>query len=327
LHDGLIDTHCHLDAAEFDADRDAVFAAAKVGAGPSQADVPPVGGSEPGLRAWGANEVGAGPSQADAPPVGGSEPGLRASGANNEVGAGGTAPVIAFVVPAVERANFGAVASVCRAYPGCAPAYGIHPMYVDRAHPEDLDALRDTLRREPAVAVGEIGLDRHVEPRDDARQAFYFVEQLKIAREFGLPVLLHVRRAIDPILKCLRETRVAGGIAHAFNGSRQQAEEFIRLGFKLGFGGAMTFPGSKRIRELAATLPLDAIVLETDAPDIPPVWKNGGRNTPADLLPIAQTLAQLRQLPLAEIAQATTRNARAVLPRLDRYLPTTGETR
>lgn len=265
----LVDTHCHLDAAEFDADRDELMAAAKVGAG-------------------------------------------------------GTA-VGNIVVPAVERANFGAVASVCREYPGCAPAYGIHPMYVDRARPEDLDALAKTLAREPAVAIGEIGLDRHVEPRDDARQEYYFVEQLQIARAFDLPVLLHVRKAIDQILKHLRENRVRGGIAHAFNGSRQQAEEFIKLGFKLGCGGAMTFTGSKRIRVLAATLPLDSLVLETDAPDIPPAWKNGGRNTPADLLPIAATLAELRQLPLAEIAAATTRNARAVLPRLNEFIPTTGE--
>lgn len=260
----LVDTHCHFDAAEFDADRDALYAEIKVGAGKT------------------------------APGTG----------------------IGVIVVPAVERANFGAVASICRDYPGCAPAYGIHPMYVDRARPEDLGALCETLRREPAVAVGEIGLDRHVEPRDDALQAFYFSEQLKIAAEFGLPVLLHVRKTIDPILALLRKIPVPGGIAHAFNGSREQAEAFIKLGFKLGFGGAMTFEGSKRIRALAATLPLDAIVLETDAPDIPPAWKQGGRNTPADLLPIAATLAELRSLPLADIVAATTRNARAVLPRL-----------
>lgn len=256
----LVDTHCHLDAAEFDADRDARVAEAKVGPG-------------------------------------------------------GTA-VGAIVVPAVERANFGTVASVCRDYPGCLPAYGIHPMYVDRARPEDLVALRETLRRGRAVAVGEIGLDRHVEPRDDARQLRYFMAQLRIAAEFDLPVLLHVRKAIDPILKCLRDIRVCGGIAHAFNGSREQAQEFIRLGFKLGFGGAMTYAGSTRIRALAAELPLDAIVLETDAPDIPPAWKQGGRTTPADLLPIAETLAELRSLPLAEVAAATTNNAQTILPRL-----------
>jgi TatD DNase family protein len=265
----LVDTHCHLDAAEFDADRDAIFNAAKVGAG-------------------------------------------------------GTA-ISTIVIPAVARTNFGAVASICREYPGCVPAYGIHPMYVDRARPEDLAALRETLAREPAVAVGEIGLDRHVEPRDDSRQEFYFVEQLKIAREFDLPVLLHVRKAIDPILGHLRRIGIRRGIAHAFNGSRQQADEFIKLGFKLGFGGAMTFAGSKRIRELAATLPLEAIVLETDAPDIPPEWKAGARNTPADLLPIAETLAKLRSVSLEEIAAATSCNAYAVLPRLKNYPPTTGE--
>lgn len=270
----LVDTHCHFDAAEFDIDREVLYAATKV----SPCETAPAG-------AW----------------------------------------IAAIVVPAVERASFGTVTSVCREYPGCVPAYGIHPMYVDRAQPEDLDVLRDTLRREATVAVGEIGLDRHVEPRDDAKQLFFFIEQLKLARDFDSPVLLHVRKSIDPILKCLREHPVPGGIAHAFNGSRQQAEAFIKLGFKLGFGGAMTFSGSKRIRELAATLPLDSIVLETDAPDIPPVWKNGGRNTPADLLPIAETLAKLRLLPLNEIAAATTTNARAALPRLDKFTPTTGE--
>jgi len=267
----LVDTHCHLDAAEFDADRDYVYAAAKLGAGRTA---------------------------------------LAGSAANM-----GTA-LAALVVPSVERANFGAVASVCREYPGCVSAYGIHPMYVDRARPEDLDALRETLLQETVVAVGEIGLDRHIELRDDARQMFYFVEQLKIAREFDLPVLLHVRKAIDPILKCLRETPVSGGIAHAFNGSREQAEAFIRLGFKLGFGGAMTYSGATRIRALAASLPLSAIVLETDAPDIPPVWKAKGRNTPADLIPIAETLAKLRSLSLTQVAAATTENACAVLPRL-----------
>ncbi|MDP1525750.1 MAG: TatD family hydrolase [Rhodocyclaceae bacterium] len=262
----LIDTHCHLDAVEFDADRDALVAAAKVGAGRTAL----------------------------------------------------------MVIPAIERANFGAVASVCREYPGCAPAYGIHPMYVDRARLEDLDALREILKHGPAVAIGEIGLDRHVEPRDDERQMFYFTEQLKLAGELGLPVLLHVRRAIDPILQALRQHKVPGGIAHAFNGSREQADAFIKLGFKLGFGGAMTYPGSKRIRELASCLPLESIVLETDAPDIPPAWKSGGRNTPADLLPIAETLAELRALSLAEVAIATSENALAVLPRLKQFT-TNGE--
>lgn len=254
----LVDTHCHLDAVEFDEDRAAVAAAAaRVGVG-------------------------------------------------------------LIVVPAVERANFGAVASVCRDYSGCLAAYGIHPMYVDRAREDDLDALRETILRERPLAVGEIGLDGFVEPRDDVRQEFYFSAQLQIARDNGLPVLLHVRRSIDAVLKQLRRCRVNGGIAHAFNGSRQQADEFIKLGFKLGFGGAMTFPRASRIRELAATLPLDAIVLETDAPDIPPEWRVGARNTPDQLPRIAQTLASLRGIAVEELATTTTRNATTVLPELAR---------
>jgi TatD DNase family protein len=254
----LVDTHCHLDAVEFDGDRSAVADAAL------QAGV--------GL----------------------------------------------IVVPSVERANFGAVASVCRDYSWCRAAYGIHPMYVEHARAADLDALRETLLRERPLAVGEIGLDRFVEPRDDLQQEFYFNAQLQIARDANLPVLLHARRAIDPVLKQLRHCRVSGGIAHAFNGSRQQADEFIKLGFKLGFGGAMSFPRASRIRELAATLPLDAIVLETDAPDIPPEWKAGARNTPDQLPRIAQVLADLRGISMQEAAEATTANAAAVLPGLAR---------
>ena len=252
----LIDTHCHLDAAEFDADREAVAKAAAL------------------------------------------------------------AGVGRIVVPAVERANFGAVASVCRDHACCAAAYGIHPMYVDRARDDDLDALRETVAREQPLAVGEIGLDRFVEPRDDARQEYWFAAQLELAREAELPVLLHVRRAIDPVLMHLRRCRVPGGIAHAFNGSRQQAEEFIRLGFKLGFGGSLSFPRATRIRDLAATLPLDAIVLETDAPDIPPHWLDGGRNSPDQLPRIAAELADLRGMTLADLAAASTANAVAVLPGL-----------
>jgi TatD DNase family protein len=164
--------------------------------------------------------------------------------------------------------------------------------------------------------VGEIGLDGFVEPRDDARQQRFFAAQLAIARAAGLPVLLHVRRAIDPVLRELRRCRVPGGIAHAFNGSRQQADEFIKLGFKLGFGGALTYPRATRIRELAATLPLAAIVLETDAPDIAPQWIAGGRNTPDQLPRIAMELAALRRIGVAELAAATTANAAAVLPGL-----------
>ena len=255
----LIDTHCHLDAAEFDADRDAVAQRARV------------------------------------------------------------AGVEMLVVPGVERVGFDALLETCRRYPGCHAALGIHPMYVDGAQPADLDVLRAAVAAHGPVAIGEIGLDFFVPGYDREKQEYYFAEQLKIAREFGLPVLLHLRRAQDTVLKHLRRAKLPGGIAHAFNGSRQQAEAFIKLGFKLGFGGAMTWSRALHLRELAATLPLDAIVLETDAPDIPPEFVGkGGRNSPEFLPRIAQTLAELRGVSLAEIAAATRANSLQVMPGLGR---------
>jgi len=249
----LIDTHCHLDAAEFAADRAAVHALA------------------------------------------------RAAGVDS------------IVVPAVAASNFAAVKECCLRYPGCVAAYGIHPLYVNESREEDIDLLRAWLVAEQPVAVGEIGLDHYVADADKVRQEWFFVEQLKLARELGLPVLLHVRRAVDQILKHLRRIAVPGGIAHAFNGSRQQAEEFIKLGFCLGFGGAMSFSGSTRIRHLAATLPLAAIVLETDAPDIPPAWLGGARNAPGELPRLAGVLAELRGLPVADVALVTSLTARRLL--------------
>lgn len=258
----LIDTHCHLDCAEFVNDRDAIVERA---------------------RAAGVGEL---------------------------------------VVPAVATEHFAAVRACCARYTGCWPAYGIHPLYVGARDPErELAALRAWLGGEidgplAPLAVGEIGLDFYVAGHDVERQQRFFLGQLAVARDFDLPVVLHVRRAVDAVLKGLRRAGVRGGIAHAFNGSRQQADEFIRLDFKLGFGGAMTYPGSTRIRQLAASLPLEAIVLETDAPDIPPYWLNGGRNEPAELAAMARTLAELRGVSAEDIVAATSANARAVLSRL-----------
>jgi TatD DNase family protein len=222
-----------------------------------------------------------------------------------------------FVVPAVAAANFAALDALAVRHPEVRPAFGIHPLYVEQLAPEAaLAALRARLERGGAVAVGEIGLDFHVEGLDRGNMEALYVAQLKLAREFGLPVLLHLRRAQDQVLKHLRRIRPVGGIAHAFNGSRQQADAFIALGFKLGFGGAMTYPGSTRIRELARSLPLDALVLETDGPDIPPAWRPEGPSLPEELTRYAHILADLRSLPVTTIIEAVTANARSALPAL-----------
>lgn len=238
------------------------------------------------------------------------------------------------VIPAVERANFDTVRQLAHRL-GDAYALGIHPMYVPHADDADLQALDEALdchRDDPhLVAVGEIGLDFFVpelcEPAMRERQIRFYREQLRLARRHGLPVILHVRRSADQLLKHLREVPVSGGIAHAFSGSREQAQAFIRLGFCLGFGGAMTFETARRLRDLAASLPDAALVLETDAPDIPPQWLYvtadqraaglpQGINTPAELPRIGAVLAQIRGLPPEAVAARSTANAVAALPRL-----------
>jgi TatD DNase family protein len=257
----LIDTHCHLDAPEFDVDRDEVSQAAL----------------------------------------------------KNGVGA--------IVMPAVARENFQTVIDLSACNPHVYYALGVHPMYVDNAHPSDLSLLKKLieaqLSSQKLVAVGEIGLDFFVTQQNRETQEYFFSEQLKIAQAFDLPVILHVRRAVDDVLKHLRKYKVRGGIAHAFNGSAQQAETFIQLGFKLGFGGAMTYTRALKIRELAKTLPLESIVLETDSPDIPPAWLGTkGRNSPAELMKIAQTLADLRAIEITQIIEITGKNAAKILPNL-----------
>lgn len=264
-----IDTHCHLDAREFDADREAVVARA------------------------------------------------RAAG------------VARIVIPAVMPANFESVRELAHRH-DFAYALGIHPLCADAASDADLAEVRAALLRhrdDPRlVAVGEIGLDHFVPGPDRAKQERIYAAQLGLAREAGLPVILHVRRSADLLLKHLRRLRVSGGIAHAFNGSPQQAAGFVELGFKLGFGGAMTFDRALQIRRLAASLPQETVVLETDAPDIPPHWLYrtaaeraagaSSRNESAQLPRIAQTLAGLRGCALDEVARFTSDNARAALPRL-----------
>ena len=239
--------------------------------------------------------------------------------------------VVHCVLPAVERSNWDSVRLLAHRH-GDSYALGIHPLYTARAADADLALLAQALEqhhRDPRlVAIGEIGLDFFASGLDPARQEQFYRAQLQLARRFELPVILHVRRAADKLLKGLRDISVPGGIAHAFNGSLQQAQAFIALGFKLGFGGAVTYDRALQLRRLAAELPASALVLETDAPDIPPHWlytpaeqraagQPQGRNAPAELPRIAEVVAGLRGMPVAELARSTSANACAALPRLD----------
>ncbi len=260
-----IDTHCHLDAAEFSGETDATAVAAQ--------------------------HLG----------------------------------VSMIVIPAIARDNFSIVSDLAHRHANCTYALGIHPIFVPQAQESDLSVLRETVAAamdDPRfVAIGEIGLDFFVPmlttPEMRERQEFFYSEQLKIARDFGLPVLLHVRKSQDGILKYLRRIHVAGGIAHAFNGSFQQAQMFVELGFKLGFGGAMTFTRALQIRRLATELPVESIVLETDAPDISPAWLHPQRNSPEQLPRIGEVLAELRGMSIEDVASITTTNARVAMPRLN----------
>jgi len=239
------------------------------------------------------------------------------------------AGVSMIVVPAVDRANFATVAQLAADAHNASYALGIHPICVPRAHEDDLAALRGAVEAamtDPRfLAIGEIGLDFFIpmlcESAMREKQDYFLREQLRIARDFDLPVLLHVRRAQDQVLKHVRQIRPAGGIAHAFNGSFQQAQMYIDQGFRLGFGGAMTFSRALQIRRLAAGLPLASIVLETDAPDIAPAWLHSARNSPEQLPAIGAALAGLRGLTPQQVRTATLDNALAALPRLAAILP------
>ena len=238
------------------------------------------------------------------------------------------------VIPAVDVHNFAAVRDLAHRH-GDSYALGIHPLCSPGAGAADLQALEcalDAGRSDPAlVAVGEIGLDYFVPELDADHQEALLREQLRLARRFDLPVLLHVRRSVDRVLKALREVPVPGGIAHAFNGSAQQARGFVDRGFKLGFGGTLTFDRALQVRRLAQALPSEAIVMETDAPDIPPHWlyrtaaergegQRQARNEPGELPRIAALLAALRGETPEALAEQTCRNAQQALPKLEKMI-------
>lgn len=221
------------------------------------------------------------------------------------------------IVPAVNRKSFDDVIELRKKFPNCFYALGFHPMYINEMKDGDLDTLQYYLKTYEPIAVGEIGLDLFVTKDNKILQEEIFVAQLKLAHAFDLPVIMHVRHAIDDVLKNLRRYSVKGGIAHAFNGSMQQAEAFIELGFKLGFGGAMTYPRATHIQALAKSLPIESIVLETDAPDIPPSWLgHEGRNTPRELHQIAKFFAELRDMNFISVMKISHQNTLDALPKI-----------
>jgi len=217
------------------------------------------------------------------------------------------------VVPAITRNGWSQLLDCCNASPGLYPALGLHPMYQDTHTEQDLDALERILGEKDVVAVGEIGLDFHKSTPDRGVQQDYFRRQLEIASNVSLPVLLHVRKAHDMILGILRQTDVRGGIVYAFNGSLQQAWRYIELGFKLGFGGMLILPQSRKLRQLVRDLPLSALVLETDAPDLSGFGHQGQRNSPEFLPEYGHCMARLRGLEPAALARITYHNTCDVL--------------
>jgi TatD DNase family protein len=248
----LIDSHCHLDASEFDRDRDAVIQRA------------------------------------------------RAAG------------VTAQIIPAVAANGWPKLSAMCASHEGLHPAYGLHPMFLSEHRDEHIDALRALLVTERAVAIGECGLDFHVPGLDEARQRFFFEEQLKVARDFNLPVIVHARKAVDTVISMIRHIGGLRGVVHSFSASEQQAEQLWKLGFCLGIGGPVTYERAQRLRRIVTAMPIEFLLLETDAPDQPDALHRGERNEPERLTVVRDCIAKLRGMSLDALADATTRNATQV---------------
>jgi TatD DNase family protein len=225
-----------------------------------------------------------------------------------ETGIGG------ILVPGVKREGWRRIRQICARKEICHSALGLHPMYVEEHQESHLHDLEMALSVGPIAAIGEIGLDYYNSGSNRELQLMYFKAQIDIAKEANLPIVLHVRKAHDEVLHILKTAHFSfGGIVHAFNGSESQAERYINLGFKLGFGGAMTFPRAAKLHKLATNLPLESIVVETDAPDIPPITFKGSYNTPLHMIDNFKTLFALRSEPAAVIATQTTQNVLSVL--------------
>ena len=244
----LIDSHSHIDVAEFDADRAQVLARA------------------------------------------------RAAGVTRQV------------VPAIALAGFDKLRALCRDEAGLYPAYGLHPMYLAEHRVEHLSMLETWIERERPIAIGECGLDFYVAGFDADTQRIYFRRQLEIAHDAGLPLILHARRALDEVIATLRNVGNRAGVVHSFSGSAEQAQQLWKLGFCISLGGPVTYERAHRLRGIAANMPIEVLLLETDSPDQPLHGHQGARNEPALLVEVCECVATLRGVTREEIAAATTQN-------------------
>jgi len=217
------------------------------------------------------------------------------------------------LIPAIQRDGWQKLWDLCREDPGLHPAIGLHPVMLEKHAEADLEALEIFVRSKRPVAIGEIGLDHAIRSLDQLRQLDLLEAQLAIAVRHQLPVVLHVRKAHEPVLKSLKAHAPIGGICHAFNGSLQQAQRYMDLGFGFGFGGMLTYTHARHLHELAKELPLDHIVLETDAPDMSGIEHRQQRNSPEYLPEVVSILASLRGTSPQSIVEATTRNALRLL--------------
>lgn len=224
------------------------------------------------------------------------------------------AGISGMLIPGVKREGWRAIRQITATYSICHTALGLHPLYIDEHKNTDLHDLEMALSVGPIAAIGEIGLDYYNAGSNRSMQLHFITAQISIAAAAELPIILHVRKAHDEMIKVIKDLKFScGGIVHAFNGSEHQAQKYIELGFKLGFGGAMTYPRAAKLHRLATELPFDSIVLETDAPDMPPVTCKQSFNTPLHLFDNFRSLVTLRKEPAVEVARQTTINAQSVL--------------
>lgn len=248
----IIDTHCHIDLAIFDKDRDIIIKNCK--------------------------DMG----------------------------------ISSIVVPAIESITWTRLLDIVAANKGLHPALGLHPVFINSHRLNDITLLQEYVSKYKPVAIGEIGLDFYIKDTDKDKQKLFFNEQLNVAKSNDLPVILHVRKAHDDVLTILKGKDLKGGSCHAFNGSYEQAKRYIDLGFKLGFGGTMTYPNARKIHDLAKKIPLESILLETDSPDMSGFNHQGERNQPDFIVDALNALSQLKNLSVDDVADQTSKNANTI---------------